>query len=84
MYAALEKNQTKTNVENFEMEADRMKNHSASYGFAPHRRHAVRVAVRAERPVFDPSGLSQEEEMNARYGLPPVNKDGSGQVNYND
>ncbi|GAB7355927.1 hypothetical protein MBLNU459_g6569t1 [Dothideomycetes sp. NU459] len=63
---------------------NRICNHSASYGFAPHRRHAVRVACHAERPVFDPNGKSQEEELNARYGLPPVNKDGAGQSNYND
>lgn len=64
--------------------ADMPKNHSASYGFAPHRRHAVRTACHAERPVFDPAGKSQENELNARYGLPKVNKDGSGQSNYND
>lgn len=63
---------------------NRICNHSASYGFAPHRRHAVRVAACAERPYFDPTSKSQEEEMNARYGLPKVNKDGSGQSNYND
>ena len=60
------------------------KNHSASYGFSPHRRHAVRVACRAERPYFDPTSKSQEEDLNAHYGLPSVNKDGSGQSNYND
>ena len=60
------------------------KNHSASFGFAPHRRHAVRVAAQAERPYFDPTSKSQEEEMNTRYGLPQVNKDGSSQSNYND
>ncbi|KAF2083501.1 TauD-domain-containing protein [Saccharata proteae CBS 121410] len=63
---------------------NRICNHSASYGFAPHRRHAVRVCCQAERPVFDPAGKSQEEELNALYGLPPVSKDGSGVVNYND
>ncbi|KAI9734884.1 MAG: hypothetical protein M1834_001964 [Cirrosporium novae-zelandiae] len=63
---------------------NRITNHSATYGFAPHRRHAVRVACHAERPVLDVAGKSQEEELNARYGLPPVNKDGSGQSNYND
>ncbi|KAH7043166.1 hypothetical protein B0J12DRAFT_194766 [Macrophomina phaseolina] len=63
---------------------NRSTNHSASYGFAPHRRHAVRVCCQAERPYFDPNGKSQEEELNAKYGLPPVNKDGSGIVNYND
>ena len=60
------------------------KNHSASYGFSPHRRHAVRVASQAERPYFDPMSKSQEEETNIRYGLPRINKDGSGQSNYND
>ena len=64
--------------------ADKNQNHSASYGFAPHRRHAVRVACHAERPVFDPSGKSQEEESNALYGLPMIDKNGAGQSNYND
>ncbi|PYH42307.1 TauD/TfdA dioxygenase family protein [Aspergillus saccharolyticus JOP 1030-1] len=63
---------------------NRTTNHSASYGFAPHRRHAVRVASHAERPVLDSAGKSQEEEYIARYNLPPVNKDGSRQSNYND
>ncbi|KAJ5584875.1 uncharacterized protein N7459_004675 [Penicillium hispanicum] len=63
---------------------NRTTTHSASYGFAPHRRHAVRVACHAERPVLEASGKSQEEEINALYGLPQVNKDGSRQSNYND
>lgn len=64
---------------------NRICNHSASYGFAPHRRHAVRVACQAERPYFDAeNGRSQEEELCEKYGLPPVPKDGSGVVNYND
>ncbi|KAJ9644629.1 hypothetical protein H2199_003592 [Coniosporium tulheliwenetii] len=63
---------------------NRICNHSASYGFAPHRRHAVRVACHGEKPVFDPAGKSQEEELSARYGLSPVSKDGSGIANYND
>ncbi|GME48687.1 Taurine catabolism dioxygenase TauD/TfdA [Neofusicoccum parvum] len=63
---------------------NRVTNHSASYGFAPHRRHGVRVCCQAERPYFDPAGKSQEEELCAKYGLPPVSKDGSGVVNYND
>lgn len=63
---------------------NRISNHSASYGFAPHRRHAVRVCCQAERPYFDEAGKSQEEELCAKYGLPPVSKDGSGIVNYND
>ncbi|KAI9930538.1 hypothetical protein ASPWEDRAFT_171165 [Aspergillus wentii DTO 134E9] len=63
---------------------NRTTTHSASYGFAPHRRHAVRVACQAEKPVLKPTGKSQEEEFAALYGLPPVNKDGSRQSNYND
>jgi hypothetical protein len=59
-------------------------NHTATYGFAPHRRHAVRVAVRAERPYLDPKSRSQEEELSERFGVPRANKDGSGVVNYND
>ncbi|CRG83907.1 hypothetical protein PISL3812_01263 [Talaromyces islandicus] len=63
---------------------NRVTNHSASYGFAPHRRHAVRVAVQAEKPYLDPAARSQEEELAERYGLPVVNKDGTRQSNYND
>lgn len=63
---------------------NRVTNHSASYGFAPHRRHAVRVCCQAERPTLAPDAKSQEEELGKKYGLPPVNKDGSGQSNYND
>ncbi|KAJ6164721.1 hypothetical protein N7470_003393 [Penicillium chermesinum] len=63
---------------------NRTTNHSATYGFTPHRRHAVRVAAQAERPILEASGKSQEEELNALYGLPAVNKDGSRQSNYND
>ena len=63
---------------------NRSTNHSASYGFTPHRRHAVRVAVQAEKPVLQETGKSQEDELNALYGLPAVNKDGSRQSNYND
>ncbi|KAI4246741.1 MAG: hypothetical protein L6R40_001770 [Gallowayella cf. fulva] len=63
---------------------NRVCNHSASYGFTGHRRHAVRVASQAERPVFDPAGKSQEEELNARHGFPNADKDGARQSNYND
>ncbi|KAL8861738.1 MAG: hypothetical protein Q9178_001939 [Gyalolechia marmorata] len=63
---------------------NRICNHSASYGFTGHRRHAVRVAVQGERPVFDPAGKSQEEELNARFALPNVDKNGTRQSNYND
>jgi len=61
-----------------------LQNHSASYGFAPHRRHAVRVCARAERPYLDPNSQSQEEDLAERFGIPKANKDGSGIVNYND
>ncbi|BDD62277.1 hypothetical protein MPDQ_006704 [Monascus purpureus] len=63
---------------------NRSTNHSASYGFAPHRRHAVRVASQAERPYLDPAGKSQEEELAVRYNLPLVDKNGARQSNYND
>ncbi|KAL8641637.1 MAG: hypothetical protein Q9228_001586 [Teloschistes exilis] len=63
---------------------NRICNHSASYGFAPHRRHAVRVACQAERPAFDPAGRSQEEDLNALFNLPKVDKDGTRKSNYND
>lgn len=63
---------------------NRATNHSASYGFAPHRRHAVRVAAQGEKPTLAKDARSQEEELAAKYGLPTVNKDGSGQSNYND
>ncbi|KAN0096349.1 TauD domain containing protein [Hyaloscypha variabilis] len=63
---------------------NRSTNHSASFGFAPHRRHAVRVCCQGERPALSPNATSQEEDLAKKYGLPVVNKDGSGQSNYND
>ncbi|KAJ5256857.1 TauD-domain-containing protein [Penicillium angulare] len=63
---------------------NRTTNHTATYGFTPHRRHAVRVAVQAERPVLQKSGKSQEEETNNSFGLPHVDKNGARQSNYND
>ncbi|KAI5805015.1 hypothetical protein EDC01DRAFT_354505 [Geopyxis carbonaria] len=59
-------------------------NHTATYGFSPHRRHAVRVTPHGERPVFDPAGKSQEEEFLAAAGRAQINKDGARQSNYND
>jgi sulfonate dioxygenase len=58
---------------------NRIVNHTASYGFAPHRRHAVRVAATAERPYLDIASKSQEEDAGI-----VTNKDGSRQSNYND
>jgi taurine dioxygenase len=63
---------------------DDFQNHSASFGFAPHRRHAVRICCQGERPYLSPDATSQEEDLAKKYGLPAVNKDGSGQSNYND
>lgn len=63
---------------------NRICNHSASYGFAPHRRHAVRIATQGERPYLDPASKSQEEHLAAKFGLPLASKDGSGLGNYND
>lgn len=63
---------------------NRIVNHTASYGFAPHRRHAVRVAATAERPYLDKESNSQEEQYASIHGLPKLNKDGSRQSNYND
>ncbi|KAG0652449.1 alpha-ketoglutarate-dependent sulfonate dioxygenase [Hyphodiscus hymeniophilus] len=63
---------------------NRITNHTASYGFAPHRRHAVRVSAQAEKPFLAEDAKSQEEDLAQRYGLPLVNKDGSRQSNYND
>ncbi|KAF2279044.1 TauD-domain-containing protein [Westerdykella ornata] len=63
---------------------NRVCNHSASYGFAPHRRHAVRVCCQAEKPYLDPNSKSQEDDLAERYGLRKANKDGAGVVNYND
>ncbi|KAF2428973.1 TauD-domain-containing protein [Tothia fuscella] len=63
---------------------NRVCNHSATYGFGPHRRHGVRVAAQGEKPYFDVNGTSQEEEFLRERGLPQVNKDGSGLQNYND
>lgn len=63
---------------------NRITNHSATYGFAPHRRHAVRVCCHAEKPVYDAAGKSQEEDLAEKFGLPVVNKDGARLANYND
>ncbi|KAL8742269.1 MAG: hypothetical protein Q9190_005221 [Brigantiaea leucoxantha] len=63
---------------------NRICNHSASYGFSGHRRHAVRVACHGERPFLDLHGKSQEEELNALHGSQAADKDGSRQSNYND
>lgn len=58
--------------------------HTASWGFYPHRRHAVRVTVTGEKPTFDPSGTSQQEELDKKLGIKSLNKDGTAGGNYND
>ena len=62
---------------------NRCTNHSATYGFGPHRRHAVRVTPVGERPVFRGGG-SMEEERCKRLGVERGSRDGSGESNYND
>jgi len=63
---------------------NRSMNHTATFGFAPHKRHMTRVTPHGERPHYDPAGKSQEEEFLTELGLPFVNKDGARQSNYND
>jgi taurine dioxygenase len=35
-------------------------------------------------PSLSSDATSQEEDLGKKYGIPAVNKDGSGQSNYND
>ena len=48
--------------------------HAASYGFYPHRRHAVRVTTHGEVPYFD-GGKSEQETIDATLGLHSFEKD---------
>ncbi|ANB15445.1 Jlp1p [Sugiyamaella lignohabitans] len=57
--------------------------HSATYGFYPNRRHAVRVTVHGETPYYDPNGKSQQEEIDAQLQRKTY-IDGSKGINYND
>uniref|UniRef100_A0A060T666 ARAD1B16896p n=1 Tax=Blastobotrys adeninivorans TaxID=409370 RepID=A0A060T666_BLAAD len=61
---------------------NRITTHSATYGFWPARRHAVRVTVHGEKPYFD-GGVSQQEELDKVLGL-TRNLDGTKKANYND
>ena len=63
---------------------NRSTNHTATYGFFPHRRHGVRVTPMGEKPYFSSDGKSQEEEYNTKWGLPQTNKNGAMRSNYND
>lgn len=62
---------------------NRISIHTASYGFYPERRHAVRVTTHGEVPVFDPNGKSQQEEIDAEIDF-ERNLDGSVGGSYND
>lgn len=55
---------------------NRSTSHAASYGFYPHRRHAVRVTTHGEVPYFD-GGRSEQETIDAALGLKSVEKDGA-------
>ncbi|KAI5293910.1 hypothetical protein KEM52_005027 [Ascosphaera acerosa] len=63
---------------------NRVCTHTATYGFAPHRRHAVRITPHGERPYLDPKGGSQEEAFVKAHGLKPISKNGAVRPNYND
>jgi sulfonate dioxygenase len=63
---------------------NRVTTHTASFEFRPHRRHGTRVTTTAEKPYLDPAGKSQEKELNTKWGLPQVNKNGTLQSNFND
>ncbi|KZZ90359.1 alpha-ketoglutarate-dependent taurine dioxygenase [Ascosphaera apis ARSEF 7405] len=72
------------NVNDVAMWDNRVCDHTATYGFSPHRRHAVRITPHGERPYLDPNGGSQEEAYLKAHGLKSVNKNGAGKSNYND
>lgn len=44
---------------------NRTSTHSAVYDFYPETRHGIRVTTQGEVPYFDPSGKSQQEEIDA-------------------
>lgn len=62
---------------------NRVSVHTASYGFYPERRHAVRVTTHGEVPYYDSKGTSQQAEIDAQIGL-VRDLDGSKGGNYND
>lgn len=62
---------------------NRITAHSASYGFFPHGRHAIRVTPHAEKPELK-GGSSQQEVLDEFYGSRSVELDGSQGANYND
>lgn len=63
---------------------NRVTTHAATYGFGPHRRHAIRVTVPGEAPTYDPSGKSQQEELSEALGLGELNIDATTHASYND
>jgi sulfonate dioxygenase len=73
----------KWNVGDVALWDNRVTAHSATYGFYPSRRHAVRVTVHGEAPYYDEKGVSQQEVLETSYGI-KRNIDGSKGGNYND
>lgn len=72
----------KWNIGDIALWDNRVTVHSASYGFYPNRRHAVRVSVLGEIPKYDENGKSQQELLE-QSGI-KTNLDGSKGGNYND
>jgi len=58
--------------------------HSASFGFYPHARHAVRVTTHGETPSFSESGKSQQDTFDAELGITSYTKDVARAPVYND
>ncbi|KAF8466220.1 hypothetical protein BDZ91DRAFT_776575 [Kalaharituber pfeilii] len=63
---------------------NRCTNHSATFGFWPHIRHAVRVTPHGERPTLDEGGRSQEEVFREKGWGRERNRNGARLGNYND
>lgn len=63
---------------------NRVTTHTATYGFGPYRRHALRITVPGEIPIFDASGKSQQAEIDDTLGLAKLSIDGANGGNYND
>lgn len=63
---------------------NRSTTHTASYGFFPHQRHAVRVTTTAERPYYAPNSKSQLETLDAELGIKSLHKDAANPPVYND
>jgi taurine dioxygenase len=62
---------------------NRICSHTASFGFYPSRRHAIRVTVHGEPPYYDPKGVSQQQIIGDAAGI-ETNLDGTIPRGYND